>query len=256
MKSQRLEMLMQIARQNRVQVHFLDAGSFPDLDWDGLYLVEKEMGAGIAIRDNLELDWMEWVLGHELGHHFSNLNGMLFSPFRAHKVDTETRKRWGKWRKLDPDEERADIWAANLLIKAEEWENAELKHPCSLSKLIQELRLPLPAAITWERQRRAQAKASTGFRFHLGTKERMILERSVVGKGGHQTFFRRIRDRRRGNSFSIDFCDFSYARERVCRVSGGWRSRYNLLLNAISPAIADAGGVSALFGIKNNTNIN
>jgi hypothetical protein len=250
MSTPRLEMLMDIARRNRVQVHFLDANSFPGLDWDGLYLVEKEMGAGIAIRDNLEPEWRDWILGHELGHHFSNLNGVLFSPFRAHKVDTQSRRRWGKWRKLDPDEERANLWAANTLIKPEEWEAAEVRSPCDLPVLISELNLPMPAAIAWERQRRSQSNATTCLTFSLNPESRKVLERSVRGRGGHQAFFKRIRDQRRGDRFCIDFRDFSYARERLSRVSGGWRFRYHSLLDAVAPALAEVGGVSNAFGLK------
>ena len=73
--------LMELARQYRVKVHFLERRVASEVDWDGLYLVTREFGAGIAIRDGLEPAWRDWVLGHELGHHFGQLNGTLFSPF-------------------------------------------------------------------------------------------------------------------------------------------------------------------------------
>ena len=100
--------LMEIARQYRVNVHFLERSVASEVDWDGLYLVTREFGAGIAIRDGLEPAWRDWVLGHELGHHFGQLNGTLFSPFRAHKVDSSTKERWLGAKRLDPDEEYAN----------------------------------------------------------------------------------------------------------------------------------------------------
>ena len=42
--------LMEIARQYRVEVHFLERSVASEVDWDGLYLVTREFGAGIAIR--------------------------------------------------------------------------------------------------------------------------------------------------------------------------------------------------------------
>ncbi|WP_367870482.1 ImmA/IrrE family metallo-endopeptidase [Luteolibacter sp. Populi] len=245
-----LQNLMEIARLNRVQVHFLDASSFPDLDWDGLYVVDSQMGAGIAVRDDLSPEWRDWILAHELGHHFSNLNGMLFSPFRAHKVDKESRKRWGQWRKLDPDEEKANRWAVNALVEPGAWLSAENRYPCDLNKLLLELGLPLPAAIAWERQRRSSARTATEISVQLSPDEWKVLERSITGNGGHQAFFRRLHERRRGTSIVINFCDFSYARERVNRVSGGWLSRYQSLMRVIGPLIQEAGGVGKLFGLS------
>ncbi len=89
--------LLRIARDNRVQVHFVPGQPFGQLDWDGLYLVTPQMGAAIAVRADLEPPWRDWILAHELGHHFGRLNGTLFSPFRAHSVDAASRKRWGEW---------------------------------------------------------------------------------------------------------------------------------------------------------------
>ena len=103
-----LDRLMEIARTNRVGVHFLPADRFPGIDWDGLYLITREFGAAIAIRSDMEPEWRDWVLGHELGHHFRLLNATLFSPFRAHKIDSLTRRRWSGAKRLDPDEDAAD----------------------------------------------------------------------------------------------------------------------------------------------------
>ena len=37
--------LMEIARQYRVEVHFLETSVAAEVDWDGLYLVTREFGA-------------------------------------------------------------------------------------------------------------------------------------------------------------------------------------------------------------------
>jgi hypothetical protein len=107
--------LKRIAEQSRVKVKFMSGDAFPGIDWDGLYLVTRELGAGIAIRTELDDDWRDWVFAHELGHHFGQLNGTLFSPFPAHKVDSSIRARWNKAKRLDPDEEYANEWAVKTL---------------------------------------------------------------------------------------------------------------------------------------------
>src|SRR2546421_6762685 len=126
------ERLMQIAEKSRVKVKFLAGNRFPGIDWDGLYLVTRELGAGIAIRSELDADWRDWVFAHELGHHFSQLNGTLFSPFRAHKVDSATRMRWSKAKRLDRDEENANDWAVKTLVTGPAWDAAERLGPTDL----------------------------------------------------------------------------------------------------------------------------
>jgi len=144
--------LLTIAWENRVRVFFIPGDD--RIEWDGLYLVDRDLGAGIAIRVGLEPAWRDWVLAHELGHHFGQLRGMLFSPFYAHTVDTKANERWSKSTRLDPDEEAANRWALNVLVDRDEWESAEQHAPCSLTTVTSRLGLPLAAAVTWERQER------------------------------------------------------------------------------------------------------
>jgi len=241
------ERLMEIARRNRVQVHFLSGQLFPELDWDGLYLVAPGDGAGIAIRNDLEPCWRDWVLAHELGHHFGKLLGTLFSPFRAHTVNAASRKRWGEWRRLDPDEERANAWAVKTLISPSAWEAAERASPCDLRQVVARLGLPLPAAVAWERQQRANVVRGESGAVQLSDDRWRTLERSLIGQGGHQAFFRRLAAGRKGSTLMLSFYDFSFARERVLSVRGGWLARYATILDAVGPLIERAGGVSAFF---------
>ena len=243
-----LHRLMRIARQNRVQVHFLSGDRFPDLNWDGLYLVDREMGAGIAIRDDLDSLWRDWVLAHELGHHFGKLNGMLFSPFYAYKVDAASRARWGQPKRLDPDEENANAWAVSNLVSREEWEAAECHSPCDLRVVTARLGLPFAAAVAWERQEREREAAEVSV--PLSHEARAILDRPLNGQGGHQSFFRRLNLGRKGARLVISYRDFSFARERAAVVKGGWLARYQVVLHAVTPLIQRAGSVRELFSIR------
>jgi hypothetical protein len=242
-----LHRLLGIARRNRVQVHFVPAT--PGLDWDGLYIVDPEMGAGIAVRDNLDAAWRDWVLAHELGHHFAKLTGRLFSPFYAHKVDAASRARWGKPKRLDPDEENANAWAIDALVCREEWEASERLSPSDLPALISRLGLPFAAAIAWQRAERKRVQ-STEVRVPLSAEAQLILDRPLTGRGGHQSFFGRLARRRKDASVVLSYSDFSFARERVPVVDGGWRARYQVVLQALAPLIDDAGGVSQLFHLR------
>lgn len=239
--------LMKIAQKSRVQVHFIPAQQFPGLEWDGLYLVAPELGAGIAIREDLEDEWRDWILAHELGHHFSKLDGTLFSPFCAHKVDAASRMHWSGPKQSNPDENRANEWAATTLVSLSEWELAEAPSPCDLRQVVARLGLPTPAAVAWERWQRSSALSKQAVIVRFDCDEWRIIGRPVNGQGGHQSFFRRLLRRRDGQSLIISFTDFSLARERVLWVQGGWLERYRTLLRAVDPLIADAGGVRSLF---------
>jgi hypothetical protein len=242
-----LHRLMGIARRNRVQVYFLP--SVPGLDWDGLYLVDREMGAGIAVREDLDPAWRDWILAHELGHHFGKLNGRLFSPFYAHKVDAASRARWGQPKRLDPDEESANAWAVDTLVSRGEWEAAECHSPCDLRRVTSRLGLPFAAAVAWERQERKRVEACEVL-VRLSLEARTILDRPLSGQGGHQSFFGRLERARNGATLSLSYRDFSYARERAAVVDGGWLTRYQAVLNAVTPLIEDAGSVRELFNIR------
>ncbi len=239
--------LMEIARQYRVKVHFLERSVASEVDWDGLYLVTHEFGAGIAIRDGLEPAWRDWVLGHELGHHFGQLNGTLFSPFRAHKVDSSTKERWLGAKRLDPDEEYANQWAVRTLVSEEAWDAAEHEGSTDLHQIVAGLRLPLPAGVAWERwRRRSFTSDSIVMRLSAGTQE--ILERPITGHGGHQSFFSRLKLRRR--TLEIGYYDFSLTRERASVVKGGWLARYRAILDAVAPMVDAASTTRSLFNLR------
>jgi hypothetical protein len=237
--------LLTIAHANHVQVHILPR---QELDWDGLYLFTPQLGAGIALREDLESSWRDWILGHELGHHFGKLPGKLFSPF--HSVDSRSRQRWGEWRRLDPAEERANKWAVDTLISAEEWEAAECSSPCDLRQTVARLGLPFPAAVAWERQQRSRTDHGEPVAVPVSTEGWRTLERRLTGQGGHQAFFRRLADGRKESRMTLTFHDFSYARERVLRVKGGWLVRYRTVLDSVAPLIEKAGSVRSLFRVN------
>jgi hypothetical protein len=197
----------------------------------------------------LEPTWRDWILAHELGHHFGKLNGRLFSPFYAHKVDAASRARWGQPKRLDPDEENANAWAIDTLVSREEWEVAECQSPCDLRAVTSRLGLPFAAAVAWERQERKRVKAAE-VAVRLPIEARTILDRPLSGQGGHQSFFGRLERGRKGAVLRLSYRDFSYARERAAVVQGGWLTRYKVVLDAVSPLVHSAGSVRELFDIR------
>jgi hypothetical protein len=239
--------LMKIARKNRVRVFFIPGDG--SLQWDGLYLVDREFGAGIAIRMGLESGWRDWVLGHELGHHFGHMQGMLISPFYAHTVDVTARERWSKSTKLQPDEEAANRWALNALVDRDEWERAEQHSPCSLTAVTSRLGLPLAAAVAWERQER-EFMGAEDIEVRLSPEVRAILERPINGEGGHQSFFRGLNQSCKGSKLNVSYRQFSFARERAATVQGGWLTRYDAVLQTISPHVSGLGGVRKAFRLR------
>jgi hypothetical protein len=241
--------LMAIARESRVQVHFIAGQMFADLDWDGLYLVTPELGAGIAVRSDLDSAWRDWVLGHELGHHFGKLNGTLFSPFRAHLVDRRSRTRWGESRRLDRDEENANEWAAKTLISDHAWDEAEKHNPTNLAGIVERLGLPFPAGAAWERWHRDHAHGEP-VDVRLGAEAIDTLSRPITGRGGHQSYFARLK--RSKETLTVSYRDLSLARERAAFVEGGWLARYRAVLDAMRPAIHAAGTTRALFRLRHS----
>jgi hypothetical protein len=207
------------------------------------------MGAGIAVRDDLDPTWRDWILAHELGHHFGKLNGRLFSPFYAHKVDAASKARWGQPKRLDPDEENANAWAIDTLVSRAEWEAAEFQSPCDLRAVTARLGLPFAAAVAWERQERRRVQADE-VSVRLSSEATTILDRPLSGEGGHQSFFGRLGRGRKGALLFLNYRDFSYARERAAIVQGGWLTRYQVVLHAVTPLIHAAGGVRELFNIR------
>ena len=170
-RTKNFERLLEIARRSGVQVHFISAEPFGDLGWYGLYLASPQLGAGIALRDDLSSEDRDWILAHELGHHFSRLNLRLFSPFCAHMVDAATRQRWGELRSLHPDEERANNWAIKTLVDSQEWEDAERESPCDLPTVVKKLGLPVAAGVACGRRLRSLIKSEQTIAVKFTTEE-------------------------------------------------------------------------------------
>jgi hypothetical protein len=247
LRTRHFDRLLEIARRSGVQVHFIPAQPFGDLGWKGLYVTTPTMGAGIALRDDLEPDERDWFLAHELGHHFSSLNLQLFSPFCAHMIDAGTQQRWSELRTLHPDEVRANNWALRALISRQDWDSAERMAPCDLPKIVKSLGLPVVAGVAWGRRSRTSIIHTDDVRVRFDAAEWAKLHRPINGDGGHQSFFRRILRQPKGREAILDFGDFTLARERVLQVGGGWRERYRTLLDGVEASINASGGVTALF---------
>ena len=137
---------------------------------------------------------------------------------QAHKVDSSTKERWLGARRLDPDEEYANQWAVRTLVSEEAWDAAEQKHSTDLHQVVAGLRLPVPAGVAWERWRR-DSFVSESIVVRLSACAREILERPITGRGGHQSFFSRLRPR--GRTLEVGYREFSFARERASVVRGG-----------------------------------
>jgi hypothetical protein len=238
-----LRRLLRIAAEAQVDVHFLASHG---LEWNGLYIFDREWGAGIAVNAALSLDWLVWAFAHELGHHFGGSYGHLFPPFAE---ASKTGKRPCRSRVADSEEISANHWAAQTLIDSAEWARAEDLTPLSLSSISNALGLPLAAAIAWERARRARADARRAVRVPVDPRTAVILANSAVGRGGHQSLFGRVAPNHRARQLNVSFSDFSLARIRVIEVKGGWLPVYRGFLAAMLPAIQRAGGVGPLFGL-------
>lgn len=248
--------LLEHADKRGIQLEFLPEAESLDhrIDWDGLYLYDDEYGAGIAINERLSNDWLIWVLGHEVGHDHHLKQGTLFSPFegavRCHKTDPRSRKRWGQWKRLSLDEELANEWAAEFLIDRAGWAELERAYPCELDLILKELALPRPAAISWERLRRKRQPKDPSRLVRLAESQVDVLCRPIVNQGGHQSCLRRVVESRSGSRVRVTYRDFSYARTRILTVGGGYYARYRVLLDAMRPAIVEAGGVDQFFLVQ------
>ena len=199
--------------------------------------------------------WLIWVLAHELGHYFAKINPQLFSPFiwsgaAAHQVSVFSRRRWGRWRRLHPAEDRANQWAAKTLIDKDRWNQAEKRTPLDLRAIAAALELPIPAVLTWERLRRAMARGASYVPIDFDAPTWSAIEEAASGRGGHQSLFSRIQKNRNASRTLLSFGDFSLARERAVSIGGGWRVAYDRLLKAVFPEIQRAGGVNELFALE------
>ncbi len=243
----RFERLLGVARDNNVQVHSVDPGAAPGINWDGLYLVTPELGAGIAIRGDLPPEWRDWILAHELGHHFGKLNGGLFSPFQPYTMAALVRSTSRKCR--DPDEDFANEWAARDLISGEMWDNCERQTPCDLAAIVGGLDLPLPAGIAWERWQRRTLQGDA-IQVKVTGELRAVLRCTIFGNGGHQSFLRRLTETYKRNTVTLTYQDFSQARERAATARGGWRTPYQALMDATKPLLRRSGNSRLLFNLS------
>ena len=112
---------------------------------------------------------------------------------------------------LDPDEEDANAWAIDALVSRDEWEEAEQHAPIDLRTVTSRLGLPLAAAVAWERQERERVSGKD-VEVTLDCDARAVLEFPISGKGGHQSFFRRLERTRRGSTLTLNYSSFSFAR--------------------------------------------
>lgn len=244
--------LLGIARKARVQVYVQPPRH---VEWNGLYVYDRDLGPGIAINEALSPRHRAWVLAHELGHHFSRLNPWLFSPFGDQHLAaeravplTEPRRR-----KVDQDEERANEWAAKALITNQSWLASEEKHPVDLEALANDLAVPVIAVATWERMRRTVAPKSAPVRIRPSRHLLARLKAATTGSGGHQSLFRRVVRGSSNGEVSLTFSDFSLARVRRIGIDGGWREPYEILMSSALPLVVRAGSVKALFGVPDLT---
>jgi hypothetical protein len=181
------------------------------------------------------------------------VNWVPASPFVAISIQTGEIGYWPTSlatilvKRLDRDEEYANEWAAKVLVNESAWDNAERQSPTDLRKIVARLRLPLPAAVAWERWRRRAVK-SDPITVALTSDLTSILERQITGRGGHQSFFHRVKPKR--GALTLTFGDFSFARERAAVVHGGWLLRYQAVLKAIEPGLGAAGTSHALFNVR------
>ena len=239
------------AARHGITIEMIDTSLGMGSEWHGLYIRDVELGPGIALNQQLSPEWRSWILAHELGHHH-HAEDQLFSPFLysgAHRVDDASKKRWGSWRRLNPEEEKASSWAAQFLIDPVEWEAVEERHPCDIRAILEHFRLPLPAAIAWERLQRGEpGRHSRAAIIDVDEGTWSVLNRGVSGTGGHQAFFRRLLQGRIGDRLRLSRDDFGYARERAARVQGGWLSRYRCLLDAIQRLHREGLSLKAMFG--------
>lgn len=243
-----LKSLLELARASGVQVHRISSHG---LKWKGLYLL-CEGQAAVALCERMAPDEEVWVLAHELGHHFSPPVRGLFSPFVFNVAADRPRHRSRHQRRLRPEEERANHWAAQQLISESDWELAEAIAPVDLSGIASALGLPTEATVCWQRARLWGQHPAVWRSVPVTRSIVQTLEEACTGVGGHQALFSRVLSdsRQRAPRLRISFQDFLFARERACTSRGGWLLFYETLLTALRSPIRAAGGVDAFFGLQ------
>jgi IrrE N-terminal-like domain len=243
-----LKSLLALARANGVQVHrFSSLG----LKWKGLYLL-CEGQAAVALCDGMSPEEEVWVLAHELGHHFLPPYRGLFSPFVVNVAADRPRHRSRKQRRRQPDEERANNWAAVHLISEGDWKHAEAIAPVDLVGMASALGLPPEATVCWQRAKLWERYPDASGAVPVSRSAVHTLEEACTGVGGHQALFTRVlsESRKRAPRLRISFQDFLFARERAYTSRGGWLPYYATLLGALRSPIHAAGGVEEFFGLS------
>jgi hypothetical protein len=243
-----LKSLLAQARTSGVQVHRLKSLG---LKWKGLYLVCDGQEA-VALCDGMAPDEEVWVLAHELGHHFSPPLRGLFSPFVVNVAADRPRHRSGKQRRLRPDEERANTWAALRLISDADWRLVEAIAPVDLVRMASALGLPPEATVCWQRAKLWRRFPDASASVPVSRQVVRVLEDACTGIGGHQALFKRVLSvtSQRAPRLRVSFWDFLFARERACTSRGGWLPIYATLLEALRPPIQEADGVEEFFGVS------
>ena len=231
----------------KYQIPILAGYDHPQLEsggWDGLWLRQPQSGSAIALSAGLDLIGACWVLAHELGHHFTYARA---EGAAAHLTTAENQKRWGQGRVHQPEEEAANLWAALELISDKEWAELEETHPESLDEISKALDLPAAAAL-W-RARAAQDKNATQapVKLRLDRKAQQLLSKPVNGQGGHQSFLRHLQRSLSGNTLYLTRKDFNRIREYLMRTGGGYRSRYQAIMDCALRGIEKSGGLRRFF---------
>lgn len=235
--NERLARLLKIADRRKILVVFTDIAA--ERSWHGLYQNIPGLGTAIAVRSNLSLEMCVWVLAHELGHDFNGGQLPLFSPYVLPTPSTT--------KPFDPEEERANQTALNLLTNPEEWAECEEKHPTSLKLIARAMNLPIEAAVTRERISRSSAAATATASFILPTRLWSEMETWTAGQGGAQHTFGQLLRNRNGQRTTISRSTFSLLRQRAATMRGGFGSRAARVMDALADQIEAHGGMAAIF---------
>lgn len=242
---ERWQQLCRLAHERQLEVFLNYSSEVPATSWDGLWLHDPELGRAIALSSALDLAQATWVLAHELGHEFTCR--ALEVEARGHVTNQEDQKRWGQGRVREPDEEQANLWAAQELITPEEWRQVEKLYPGSLQEMARHLELPVAAALWRARAEQAQRPGGLAGVVVLSSRAQAMLAKPVKGEGGHQNLLRRVQQGMKGKNLRLLREDFDRMREYLVRTRGGYSARYRAVMESAVEAIQAAGGPLAFF---------
>ncbi len=237
--------LCQVA--GRHQVPILAGYEHADLDpqaWDGLWIRHPQLGPAIALSAALDMVSACWVLAHELGHQFTSSRA---GDAAAHLTTQDSQKRWGQGRVHQPDEAAANLWAAQELITADEWADLEEAHPESLDEISKALQLPTAAALWRARAEQDGKNSLPPVKVRLDRKALELLTKPINGQGGHQSFLRHLQRCLSGSTLYLSRKDFNRIREYLLRTGGGFRSRYQAIMDCTLRGVAKSGSLRRFF---------